>query len=136
MRPHEAIGGKVPADVYKVLERKRPLAIDYVYPAHMFTRSVYSSGAVNFRSEEINVGMVFAGYRVGIEVVDGMHIRAWYRHVDLGLIETTPQVDEALFDEPKPSSRRGSGTPSKVVSRRKVPPSARAAAAMPHGEHA
>jgi hypothetical protein len=61
VRPHEALGGKVPADVYKVLERKRPARADYVYPAHMFARPVYTSGALNFMSEELHVGTVFAG---------------------------------------------------------------------------
>ena len=127
MRPHEALAGKVPGDVYKVAERKRPVSIEYVYNTHLVVRRVYPSGAVNFRGEEVSVGTVFAGHHIGFEVVDAMHVRGWFRSVDLGLIETTPQVDDACFQEKPPKSRSRAAS---RIPKRNVPPPAGAAAAI------
>jgi len=98
VRPHEALKGKVPADIYKVSERRRPVPSKYVYPARFYVRRAYSNGQVRFRNDDIFVGEVFGGHDVGIEVVDPMRIRAWFRDVDLGVIETLPEVDVSCFE--------------------------------------
>jgi putative transposase len=98
VRPHEALNGKVPADIYKVTERRRPTPSDYVYSARFCVRCAYSNGQVRFRNDDLFVGEVFGGYEVGIEVVAPMRIRVWFRDVDLGEIETVPEVDVACFD--------------------------------------
>lgn len=98
VRPHEALQGKVPADVYKVRERRRPIPVAYAYPAHIYPRRVYSDGDVSFRKERVFIGESLAGHEVGIEVLDAMHVRAWFRDVDLGVIETVPDVDVSYFD--------------------------------------
>lgn len=127
VRPHDALGGKVPADVYKVKERRRPVPTGYLYPTHMFARRVDSSGDVSFQSDSLFVGEALGGCEVGLEVVDAFRVRAWFRDIDLGLIETIPQVSQACFEERPTNSR--TRAPSKPVPRRKVPPSAGAAAA-------
>jgi transposase InsO family protein len=130
VRPHDALGGKVPADLYKVEERRLPVRVDYVYPAHILPRRVYSDGDMCFRSERLYVGQAFSGLDVGIEVVDALHIRAWFRDVDLGLIETIPQVADSCFEEAAPRHRRGPSALAEPIARRKVPRSAGAAAAL------
>ena len=72
------------------------------YPAHVFSRRVYSDGDVCFRKERILIGESLAGHEVGLEVVDAMHVRAWFRDVDHGVIETVPDVDVSCFE---PSAR-------------------------------
>jgi len=114
VRPHDALGGKVPADVYKVTERRRPVAISYVYPAHMCIRTVSAKGAVFFR-DEIYVGEALGGLQVGLEPVDAMHVRAWYRDVDLGVLETLPDVHVSCFDRGV-GSRDASCEPTLVCS--------------------
>lgn len=104
VRPHEALGGKVPADVYKVVEPRRPVRVPYVYPAHYFVRRVYPNGEFRFRNDDLQLGESFAGQEVGIEVVDAMRVRAWFRDVDLGLVDTLPEVDVACF-EPRITKR-------------------------------
>jgi transposase InsO family protein len=98
VRPHDALGGKVPADLYKVAEPRRLKLVSYVYPAHIYVRRVYSDGDVGFRNDRIFVGAGLAGHEVGLEVLDAMRIRAWFRGVDLGVLETLPDVDVSCFD--------------------------------------
>jgi len=131
VRPHDALGGKVPADAYKVEEPRRPVPVDYVYPAHILPRRVRSDGGVSFRSESLYVSQALGGLEVGIEVVDAFHIRAWFRDVDLGLIETIPQVADSCFEQVAPRHKHAPSVIAEPIAPRKVPPSAGAAAARP-----
>jgi putative transposase len=130
VRPHDAIGGKVPADVYKVEERRRPVLVNYVYQAHMFSRRVNTSGDVSFQSDVLYVGQALAGLEVGLELIDALRVRAWFRDVDLGLIETIPHVSDSCFEEVLIRRKRASSGTAHPIARRKVPPSAGAAAAL------
>lgn len=132
VRPHDALGGKVPADVYKVEERRRPVPVDYVYPAHMFSRRVDSSGDVSLQSDSLYVGQALARLLVGLEVVDALHVRAWFRDIDLGLIETIARASDSCFEE-APLRRKRAKT-AQPIARTKMPPSAGAAAALTEGE--
>ena len=89
--------GKVPADIDKVTERRRRLVVLYVYPTHMYIRTISTKGAVFFL-HEVYVGESFRGLEVGLKPVDALHVRAWYRDVDLGLLETLPDVAISCFD--------------------------------------
>jgi len=40
VRPHEALGGKTPSEVYKVVERRRPSPHGFAYPKGYFVRRV------------------------------------------------------------------------------------------------
>jgi transposase InsO family protein len=105
VRPHEALDGKVPADVYKVAEPRRPRPIAFAYPAHTYARRVYSDGGVTFRNDKLFIGEAFAGHDVALEVLDAMRIRAWFRDVDLGVLETVPDVDISCFDKATAANR-------------------------------
>lgn len=106
VRPHDALNGKVPADVYKVAERRRPLLIPYVYHTYMYPRPVTKDGDVSFRGDRFYVGTAFGGLEVGLELVDALHVRVWFRDVDLGLIETLPEVDVSNFGWPQTTRKR------------------------------
>ena len=87
----------VPADtvdVYKVAAPRRPRPV----------RRVYADGHLSFRSDRIFISEALAGHEVGVEELDAMHVRAWFRDVDLGVLETLPEVDVSCFD--RPESRR------------------------------
>ncbi len=98
VRPHEALGGKTPAEVYKVVERRKPVPRQYEYPKRFYVHRVNRDGCIAFRGDQCFVGTAFRGLEVGIEVVDAMHVRAWLHDVDLGLVETVPAVEPACFD--------------------------------------
>lgn len=99
VRPHQALDGKTPAEVYKGGARRRR-AESYAYPKHFFVRRVTADGQLHFRGDPCRVGQSLAGLWLGIEIVDALHLRLWLRDVDLGLLETLPAVDDTCFDQP------------------------------------
>jgi transposase InsO family protein len=108
VRPHQALGGKTPAEVYKVTERRRPPTKPFAYPPHMHVRCVNGRGNVRFRNDDCFIGTSFQKVRIGIEVVDDMHVRAWLHELDLGLVDTLPVVDDACFEPPPVRTSRPS----------------------------
>lgn len=100
VRPHEALGGKTPADVYKPTERRRPIVRAYDYPKRFYVVRVNRNGFVRFRRDDCPVGKAFAELEVGIEIVDARRLHFWLHDIDLGLFETVPAVDDACFELP------------------------------------
>ena len=98
VRPHQALGGKTPAEVYKVRDRRRLPLVTYAYPRHFYVRAVSKGGSVFFRGDKVPVGLAFAGLRIAIEVIDALRVRLWLHNVDLGVIETLPGVDDSCFE--------------------------------------
>ena len=91
VRPHQALAGKTPAEVYKPGERRPPRPVPYAYPPHVEVRHVKSSGHISFRSYAYFVSVALIGHELGIEEVDAIHVRLWYRELDLGLMEVEPE---------------------------------------------
>jgi putative transposase len=110
VRPHEALGGKTPAEVYKVGERRRPSPKSYAYPKDFYVRRVTATGTIAFRGDSCRIGDAFKGLEVGVQVVDALHIRVWLCAVDLGVLETVPVVDPACF-EAAPRRQRSNRSP-------------------------
>lgn len=98
VRPHDALGGKTPAELYKVQERRRYAVQPYAYGKTKHVRRVDVRGEISFRGDKAYVGVAFQGLEIGVESVDAMHVRAWLHDVDLGLVETLPAVDKACFE--------------------------------------
>jgi putative transposase len=99
VRPHEALQGKTPSEVYKPVERRKVVVRDFAYPAHLHVVRVYSGGRFAWRGANYPLGRPFVGMKVGIEVVDPLHVRAWFRDVDLGLIEVVPDVSPGTYEQ-------------------------------------
>jgi transposase InsO family protein len=91
-RPHEALRGKTPAEVYKHSERK-PHVSHYLYPSHWLVRTVTDKGNVNVKGAQFTGGKALVRQRIGLEPLEGLKYRLWFRDVDLGTIEL------GLFDE-------------------------------------
>jgi len=98
VRPHDALGGTTPAEAYKVEVRRPFKAVKYIYASHLSLRRVSSNGRIAFKEETYFLSQPLAGFDVAIEVTDALHLRAWYRDLDLGLIEIVPDADDASFD--------------------------------------
>jgi putative transposase len=105
VRPHDALAGKTPAEVYKPTERKRAVVQAYAYPKRFYVARVQCMGYVRFRHDNCLVGKSYAGLDIGIEIVDALRVRFWLHDIDLGLFETIPAVDDACFERP-PSLKR------------------------------
>jgi transposase InsO family protein len=86
VRPHEALKGRVPADIYRRSER-RARAQRYLYPTSWIVRTVTDVGAVNVHRAQIQAGLALARHRVGLEPLNDVHYRLWFHNVDLGVVE-------------------------------------------------
>ena len=87
-RPHEALGMRVPAEVYAASSRKyegTPADIDY---GGMETRKVQPcSGVIGYRREKIMITTAVAGWSVGLSPqVNGL-VEVWFSKLLLGHID-------------------------------------------------
>jgi transposase InsO family protein len=86
VRPHEALAGQTPGEVYKASPR-RPRALKYLYPSGWLVRTVTDKGHINIRSNQITGGRAIVRQQVGLEPLGGLKYRMWFRDVDLGIVE-------------------------------------------------
>lgn len=98
VRPHDALGGKTPADIYKVNERRAFKPVPYLYPTSYRVRRVQKNGRFHIAGDNYFVSQSLAGHDVGLEEVNGLSVRVWFRDVDLGVVEIVPEVDARHFD--------------------------------------
>lgn len=70
-RPHEAIGMKMPAELYKVSSRKLPKQIEpFDYPNHHFVRRVSRAGTIRMHANQFFLTTTLCEDYVGLEEVD------------------------------------------------------------------
>ena len=98
IRPHDALQLKTPAEVYG-RRRGRPFRVrPFAYPPHLIVRRVGRNGAFKLGAERYFLSTALRGHNVGIELVDALHVRAWFNEIDLGLVEIVPDVTLRTFD--------------------------------------
>lgn len=87
-RPHEALGQRPPARIYRISSRPFPQRIPEVeYPGHYEVRKVGSGGMFGWRSQPVFVGHSLIGERIGLwEVEDGLW-RVCFADVELGVLD-------------------------------------------------
>lgn len=111
VRPHEALGGKVPADLYKPSANRRLTPSPFAYPTGWILRVPSVGGVVSIDDEKYNISRALAGQLVGFEPLGGLRHRIWFRDLDLGELELS--VPHEIVDEvaqaflEKPFSRNG-----------------------------
>ncbi len=69
-RPHQAIGMKRPADIYKKSERKYTGLPDITYPGYDRTLLITSCGRVCLNRNKVHISRAFANQPVGLKEVD------------------------------------------------------------------
>jgi putative transposase len=110
VRPHDALGGKTPSELYKPSERKLQKPRAFAYPGTFVVRRVDQSGHAFWHGEHFYVGLAFRGQRVGFELQEGLRWRLWFRDIDLGIVELLPAwFDQAAVEGPKttdPTSKK------------------------------
>jgi putative transposase len=108
LRPHDALDGRTPAEVYKpVYVAPRPIVA--LYPGDWSVRRVHKSGQINIGRQNVFLSMALRGQRVAFEPLAGLRFRGWFHGVDLGEIELPPTLSllQSLRDAPDtPSPRR------------------------------
>ncbi len=106
VRPHEALGGKTPADVYKPAERRKAIARPFQYPPGVIVCRVHPQGTFTWCATRYFLSASLRGLHVGVQSVDLLHVRAWFRDLDLGSIEIAPAVSDHAYLQGLPSRRK------------------------------
>ena len=97
-RPHEALGMRVPADVYVKSPRKFDGdSFELSYPTEYLTRKVGASGSIGIASREIPISKALRGWHVGLKVTGCKHYAVWFGKLYLGEID----VETESFDAAK-----------------------------------
>lgn len=86
-RPHEALGMKMPAEVYTPATRLYRGISELDYPLHDRTAVVTTCGRVCIHSKKINVSGVFSGQTLGLKEVEENVWLLTFMHYDLGYID-------------------------------------------------
>lgn len=87
VRPHDALGGKTPAEVYGTPPRRPPVVQVPLYPEGFITRRVLLSGEITMSGDRASLGRPFVGQRIGLRYETGLRWRAFFFTIDLGTIE-------------------------------------------------
>jgi len=95
VRPHDALAGKTPADVYRS-SPTRPRGRAPVYPGHFIVRHVAGCGTVKIDGEHYFVTQSVAGYHIGLEPLGGLRHRVWFYDMDLGELEVADPRNRTL----------------------------------------
>jgi len=86
-RPHQALGMRVPADLYVRSPRLYRGLEDLTYPFHDRTVTVTRCGRVCFNRRKINLSQVFAGQNVGVTQVGDRIWLVTFMDYDLGYFD-------------------------------------------------
>jgi transposase InsO family protein len=101
-RPHEALGMKVPNDVYVKSEIKYPGEyVELRYAKGIIIRYVNDRGYINFDNRRIFIGNPFSGYHVGIKTNANGQMEVWFSTMFLGKINTDNWLIEPEFNGEK-----------------------------------
>jgi putative transposase len=86
-RPHQALGMKVPADLYARSPRVYRGLEEFTYPFHDQTITVTHCGRICFQAQKVNLSAVFAGQKVGVTQVGERIWLVTFLHYDLGYFD-------------------------------------------------
>lgn len=87
-RPHEALGMKVPAELYKKSERKwKPAESEVEYPAEYFRRRTNDAGQISLEGVPIRISTAIAGWDVGLKKLSAKSYSVWFGTLCLGTID-------------------------------------------------
>lgn len=91
-RPHEALGMRVPHEVYCVSPRKfDPAPVELAYPRGFLTRKVSDPGCVKVHNTRVVVSSALCGFDVGLEPHEANRFAVWFCRLCLGEIDLSTQ---------------------------------------------
>ena len=90
LRPHDALGGKTPAELYRNSPRRSLVAKIPSYPNDWQTRRVNRLGNVRLDGDVVFVSLALAGQIVGLKQETELLWRVRFFDVELGTIEALP----------------------------------------------
>lgn len=132
VRPHDALKGKVPADIYKPTPIE-PRVRTARYAPTCIARKVNDRGEIMVAKMRYFLSLALCGHLVGIEPTTGLKHRVWFHDIDLGEIELAPvEMPSSLSnsrvraarpkstERPSGGSHRGSGVSSRPQAARRA----------------
>jgi transposase InsO family protein len=93
VRPHDALGDKTPAEVYRKSERRSLAPRVPNYPPEWTTRRATRVGCVRLNGDTVFISTALSGMIVGLQQVSILRWKARFFDVDLGAIEVAPFSD-------------------------------------------
>jgi putative transposase len=91
-RPHEALGMRVPHDVYQASPRKfDPAPVELLYPCGFLARKVTAPGYVKVHNIRVNVSTALRGFDIGLEPHEPHRFAVWFCRLCLGEIDLNTQ---------------------------------------------
>jgi transposase InsO family protein len=108
IRPHEALNGAVPADLYRPSPRPVPATLEPItYPGHFETRLVSANGGIRWYADRIGVSQLLAGHHIGLEEVDCGRFDVYFGPIWLGRFIEHKRL---IIDAPHPGRKRRGGS--------------------------
>jgi transposase InsO family protein len=104
IRPHEALGQRVPAEVYRVSERRLSRHVAVGYPEDCREVKLDGHGGLRLDGRHVYVGYALANWTVGLQPAPDGRVRVWFFHMLLGAFVAgrdktlQPYADVALDD--------------------------------------
>lgn len=112
-RPHEALGLRVPADVYERSPRRfdsSPIELDY--PSGYDVRKVNQRGVISIHRHSVGITEALCGYDVGLESIDAHRYAVWFCRVPLGEVDVAlEKFTHAIPIKPSAAAARNSPNP-------------------------
>jgi len=110
VRPHQALEGKVPAELYRPSERRQFKPKKHLYPSHWLVRNASPLGIISVGDEKYPTTRALAGQRVALEPVGGLRYQLWFMDLNLGELELAAPThaieDAAAALKLRPFARR------------------------------
>jgi len=98
VRPHEALGGKTPADLYRPGTRRSLRPVGWQYPQGWLSKRAHGpNGCIGLNRQSIHVGRAFIGHTLGIELRTPSVACLWLHDVELGEVQLAPPT--AIIDK-------------------------------------
>jgi putative transposase len=98
VRPHDALGGKTPAELYRSSPRRFGLPRIPNYPPDWLTRRSSRVGTVRVNGDTVFISSALAHQIIGLKQETELHWRARFFDVDLGTVEILPINDAFCTD--------------------------------------
>jgi transposase InsO family protein len=100
VRPHDALGGKTPAEVYRDSSRRSLAPLVPSYPPEWKTRRVSRNGNLSINDDSVFLSGALVGHIVGLHQEDALHWHAYFFDVDLGTLEIIPSLGDLYSSGP------------------------------------
>jgi transposase InsO family protein len=114
-RPHEALGMRVPRDVYQPSPRKYDSApVELEYPASHVIRKVMRMGHVNFAHRQIGISEALCGNNVGLEPITTQRYAVWFCRLRLGELDLSTDKFHAACTDTTNSSHNHPNNSNKI----------------------